>query len=441
MYISIWNHQANDSHLEKGKGAMRKIIIIFLIAALISSCASTKIKSVVDSNYQSKNYTDILILSTFSDLIYKSAIEDKCLKYCRWENINAYTGSELIPSTREYSNSEINKIMKENDIDGILIIAVQDYWESQYYVPQYASSTTGTATLIGNTISYTQNKQKYGGFSYSKPRVAFECRFFDSKSNEYIWRATSITKGNAFANFFTLADSLASRVIYKLIGDLNFRKIKRNQKSNKRIPVSEKIPTDENAIKQELNRIESLFQKDLHNEAIHRMALLKDAIEQSESLDNKKKLLSKIHLIWGACYIEGKGRSKIGKEHIEKAIEYNPNLKIDKNMYGDEVLHIYKEITTKPFEEEKNKNQKISLNENSSKKYAAGSYVRVVKENAVLKLDPDKNSRVIKYLPLGAQLEVAKDLDNWIKVKLPPDKDGIIIVGFIQKFFIKEDNS
>lgn len=423
---------------------MRKIVIINLIISLIYSCAFTKIESVTDQNYKSKSYSNILILSTFSDLLYKSKVEDACLHYCRSEKITAFSGSELMPPTRDYTTSEINNVLEENEIDGILIVAIQDYWESNYYVPQYASSSSGSATIIGNTISYTQKKQNYGGFSYSKPNVVFESRFFDSRSNEYIWRSTSLTRGNAFANFSTLADSLARGVINKLSEDLIFHEIELYRSSYNKGTLPNKIPEDENSINKEIYNVELLFRGKRYDEAIYKLALLKHAVEQSEFIENKNSLLSKINLIWGACYIEGKGKNQIGKVYIEKALKYNTKLELDRKKYDEEVIRIFEEIVNEPEvaeeeeEEEAKEKQNKNLDKPLVKTYPPGSYVRVVKENAVLILEPTKNSQVIKYLPLGAQLEVLENIENWIKVKLAPNKEGIVIVGFIRVSFVNK---
>lgn len=59
--------------------------------------------------------------------------------------------------------------------------------------------------------------------------------------------------------------------------------------------------------------------------------------------------------------------------------------------------------------------------------------VRIINENVVLRLKPNRESIEIKSLQLGAVFELAGAAGEWIKLKLPPDKEGLIITGYIHK--------
>lgn len=64
--------------------------------------------------------------------------------------------------------------------------------------------------------------------------------------------------------------------------------------------------------------------------------------------------------------------------------------------------------------------------------------IRVIKENAELRLLPDNESLIIKNLPLGSIFTIEEISDEWIKIKLPPNQDGIIVTGYIHQRFIEE---
>jgi TonB family protein len=61
------------------------------------------------------------------------------------------------------------------------------------------------------------------------------------------------------------------------------------------------------------------------------------------------------------------------------------------------------------------------------------SKVRIIKENVVLRLRPNRESIEIKSLQLGAVFELIDTSGEWMKLKLPPDKEGLIITGYIHK--------
>lgn len=69
--------------------------------------------------------------------------------------------------------------------------------------------------------------------------------------------------------------------------------------------------------------------------------------------------------------------------------------------------------------------------------YAQDNKIRVIKKDAVLRLKPNSESIIIKNLPLGSELYIVETMEEWIKINLPPDKDGFVITGYIHKSFIE----
>lgn len=64
--------------------------------------------------------------------------------------------------------------------------------------------------------------------------------------------------------------------------------------------------------------------------------------------------------------------------------------------------------------------------------------VRVIKENAVLRIKPKEGTVIIKKLPLGALLDVEEEVGDWLKIALPPDEDGFIMKGYLHRSFTEE---
>ncbi len=69
--------------------------------------------------------------------------------------------------------------------------------------------------------------------------------------------------------------------------------------------------------------------------------------------------------------------------------------------------------------------------------FAQKAKVRIVDKGAELRLKPDSSSAAIKQLPLGTEFDVIETIGEWIKVKLPPDKDGMVIVGYINRSHVE----
>jgi len=64
--------------------------------------------------------------------------------------------------------------------------------------------------------------------------------------------------------------------------------------------------------------------------------------------------------------------------------------------------------------------------------------VRVIKNNAVLRIKPKNDTVIIKKLPLGVLLEVDEELGDWLKITLPPDADGFILTGYLLRSLTEE---
>lgn len=69
---------------------------------------------------------------------------------------------------------------------------------------------------------------------------------------------------------------------------------------------------------------------------------------------------------------------------------------------------------------------------------AENNQVRVIKQNAVLRVKPKNDSVIIKKLPLGALLDVEEELDGWLKITLPPDEDGFVLTGYLHQSFTEK---
>ncbi|UCE41238.1 MAG: hypothetical protein JSV17_17700 [Candidatus Aminicenantes bacterium] len=64
--------------------------------------------------------------------------------------------------------------------------------------------------------------------------------------------------------------------------------------------------------------------------------------------------------------------------------------------------------------------------------------VRVIKQNAVLRIKPKNGAVIIKKLPLGALLEVEEEIGDWLKITLPPDEDGFVLTGYLLQSFTEK---
>jgi len=192
-------------------------VILFLIFAMfLVGCADTTLSTIRNPELSQIKFGKILVVAPFSDIGLRKQTENNFIAKFNLSGMNAISSIQIIPPVKDYNEQELLNILEQNKIDGILVVGLKDYWTSQSYVPK-SSSSQGTASLYGNSLYYRSYTQEYGGYYISKPNVKFEIRLFDSKSGQIAWLVTSVTRGNAFADYNTLANSLAKEVVKRLI--------------------------------------------------------------------------------------------------------------------------------------------------------------------------------------------------------------------------------
>jgi hypothetical protein len=64
--------------------------------------------------------------------------------------------------------------------------------------------------------------------------------------------------------------------------------------------------------------------------------------------------------------------------------------------------------------------------------------IRVIKQNAELRIKPKEETVVIKKLPLGALLDVEEEIGDWLKISLPPDEDDFVLTGYLHRAFTEK---
>jgi hypothetical protein len=114
--------------------------------------------------------------------------------------------------------------LRELSVDAVLTLQPTGSGTSSTYVPQ-TSHTTGSATVIGNTVTGSSTTQTYGGYSIEKPWANSEVVLRSTSDGTVAWYATAASGGNAFAGWDDLINSASSKAVSKLVSDGVFQKL------------------------------------------------------------------------------------------------------------------------------------------------------------------------------------------------------------------------
>ncbi|MHB8578974.1 MAG: hypothetical protein ACYDA4_03825 [Ignavibacteriaceae bacterium] len=190
---------------------------------LFIGCASTKITSFKDPDYQNSNFKRILIVANTNDLENRKLLETTMVELFRKEGIFALESYKLFPPTREFTSEEKVSLMLNNKIDAYISISVGESGVSEVYIPQTSTTTNteGNVNVYGNEANYRQKSTTTyeGGYTVKKPWAKITTNLYDVSNGQKAWIANSFTGGNAYANKKTIVNSYCKKIIGKLLED------------------------------------------------------------------------------------------------------------------------------------------------------------------------------------------------------------------------------
>lgn len=231
------------------KQTVTKFLLLALLIPLVAGCATTKITSVRDPQFRAVNYKRIIVWAPFTDLDKRATAENAFAVELKLRGVDAATAFAVLPPTRTYTNDDINAALAKDQVSGVLELRMTDYSVSSTYVPG-DTTTTGSAEVSGTSsgtsygtsygnsysgsssgssrgsVNWTETTRQDPGYYINKPNVAFEVKLVDVATGGTAWLATSMTRGNAWANWSTLMGSLASETVGKLVTDGVVRPVK-----------------------------------------------------------------------------------------------------------------------------------------------------------------------------------------------------------------------
>ena len=124
--------------------------ITILMVLLLSGCATTDITSFTDPDFKNKKYTSYVIVTPNLNLEYSSLLQNKiCTEIEKYKSA-CTKGLDLFPPTRDLTGEDKAKIIKENKIEGYLLVF---YGGGGTESHQISNLSYGTANVYGNSVN------------------------------------------------------------------------------------------------------------------------------------------------------------------------------------------------------------------------------------------------------------------------------------------------
>jgi len=183
-----------------------KIVLLIISVLIISNCTETKVVTFIDPDARGKSYNRIGVIANVEDLSERVAIEEKMVETLMDNNISAVSSISLLPPTREFTEKEENEIFKNNRIDALAIIQLDD---SGYFVTTEPMRVhTETRKKDGKKVKSTTVT---GGGTEQKAFSQFRVSLVDLESNKTMW----IGDADSRANFDSIDPDWDMEMLFK----------------------------------------------------------------------------------------------------------------------------------------------------------------------------------------------------------------------------------
>jgi len=191
------------------------VFLLFIFNFSLSNCVTTTLNTIKYPTLSQVKFKNLLIVAPIPNKRLVKQTENAFLTEFNSLGIKVIPGTKLITSIKDCKKQKLLKILKENNIDGALVIKLQNYQVSKEYIPKSYFSHGYIYSYYNRYIYYQGYTQEYGGYYISKPQAEFVIYLLDSKSEKIVWMGISTTRGDTSSNYSALVRSLARKVAKK----------------------------------------------------------------------------------------------------------------------------------------------------------------------------------------------------------------------------------
>jgi hypothetical protein len=200
------------------------LLIFTICSTLFFSCSSTRINSSWSlPGATAHKYTKVLVIGMTGgkDRELRENIENAVAKELNTYSINSVTASSKYgPRTfQNMSEEEAAKMVRDDGFDGVIILALLDKNQEEYYTPGKVTRTPYAVVRSRWTSNYhvLYNRVYTPGYYSTTTNYELEANFYDATKNElqYSAQATSFNPGSSESLSTDFSKSIIDDMIKK----------------------------------------------------------------------------------------------------------------------------------------------------------------------------------------------------------------------------------
>ncbi|HAA02859.1 MAG TPA: hypothetical protein DCE18_05770 [Syntrophobacteraceae bacterium] len=193
-----------------------RVVSVLLWLLVGVGCAITQLESesFVDPAAPPRTFHRILAMAKISEYTNRVQAEQAFVERLTRGSTQVLTSASLMLPDKKYTEAEINALIRQHQIDAVLLITMTAEYQQQI---QTAGSPSCTTALASANAALLESRECSIDNFIHRPTVEFHFRFYDVATNQTVWEAASVTQGTNLSGFPTLIRSLADTTAQRML--------------------------------------------------------------------------------------------------------------------------------------------------------------------------------------------------------------------------------
>jgi len=176
------------------------LFVLSIVSLLIVSCAPKLSSSFVKEGYTDNKYAKIAVVGISNELSNRLAFEKEAVKLFKENGINAIEGNTVFPKSMKASaedTSQLIKVIKDNNLDGVITMSLVDTKDSNRYVPGSTYDVPAGYYRVGRYIGRRYVTVNEPGYYEPTKSYVIEAILYNTKGNltgdkdNWVWTGAS----------------------------------------------------------------------------------------------------------------------------------------------------------------------------------------------------------------------------------------------------------
>lgn len=188
--------------------------LLFALSFTFLSCGTTELVSWKNPTYQGSKFKNLFVVGIIKDLSDRKSLEEGIKKVFSGYGLNVTTSLSVLSPEQEYTYENVENILNEKNIDGILVIKVTGVNTIETYIPP--SNTYYTYYSFFWRTWITEREAWPGGYVKTGDLIKIQSKLFANSDDKLIYSAD--TKSYDYQSTRKLASDLG-KILYQDMKD------------------------------------------------------------------------------------------------------------------------------------------------------------------------------------------------------------------------------